>query len=406
MKKLKRIFLVCTISSLVGAVAYGQPNTSVKIGILTDMTGFLSDALGQGSVDAARMAIEDFGGEVLGQKIELVAADHQNKPDVGLTVARKWFDVDGVDVIADIGNSAVGMGVRNLSIDRKKLVFYAGASSSGFTNEACSPYGTQWSHDTYMFGTVVPSQLTRDGLTDWYFITADFTFGHALEKDARAAIEREGGKIAGSVKHPSNIADFSSFLLQAASSKAEAVALANALTDTSNGVKQWNEFNVGSSGKKLVALTLLLTDVRAIGLDLAQGTTFSTVFYWDLDDKTRAFSKRFYERNGFMPAEAHAGTYSAVNHYLRAVAAAGTKDADVVATKMKEMPIVDFYSDNLKIRDDGRVMRDSFIATVKSPEQSSGEWDLYNIVDRVDAEHTWRPLSDSDCDLVTDGSAS
>jgi len=255
-----------------GTAAHAVNEGPVKIGVLTDMTGFLASSLGSGSVDGARMAIEDFGGEVLGKKIELVFADHANKPDVGLATARKWYENDGVDVIADIGNSAVGLGVQELARNKKKLVFFAGASSSAFTDKACSPYGTQWSHDTYMFASTLPGKLARGGDKTWYIVTADFAFGQALQADATKAIISAGGKVIGAVKHPPNSTDFSSYLLQASASKANVVALANAITDTTNAIKQWGEFQMGGKSQKLVALTLLLNDVRALGLPAAQGT--------------------------------------------------------------------------------------------------------------------------------------
>lgn len=385
---------------LASAAAHAAADGPVKVAVLTDMTGFLSQALGPGSVDGARMAIEDFGGQVLGKKIELVFADHQNKPDVGLAAARKWYESDGVDVIADIGNSAVGMGVQELARNKKKLVFFAGASSSAFTGAACSPYGTQWSHDSYMFSNALPARLTQKGDKNWYLLAADFAFGQALAADTAKSVNNAGGKVVATLKHPPNTADFSSYLMQASASKANVVALANALTDTTNSIKQWNEFQMGDKGQKLVALALLLADVRALGLPVAQGTMFSTVFYWDLDDKTRAFAKRFYERNKFMPAEAHAGTYSAVYHYLTAVKAAGTKDPDAVRAKMRELPVNDFYSDNVKIREDGRLMRKSYIAQVKTPTESKGPWDLYKILETIPAEQSWKPLAESDCPLV------
>ncbi|MFT3799729.1 MAG: ABC transporter substrate-binding protein [Burkholderiaceae bacterium] len=389
--------------ALLAGSAHAAGDGPVKIGVLTDMTGFLSSSLGEGSVDAARMAIEDFGGEVLGRKIELVFADHMSKPDVGLATARKWFDSEGVDVVADIGNSAVGLGVQELARTQKKLVFFVGASSSIFTDKACSPYGTQWSQDTYMFASSVPAMLTRAGDDTWFFVTADFAFGQALEADARQAIKNAGGKVVGAVKHPSNNTDFSSFLMQASGSKAKVVALANAITDTTNSIKQWREFQMSASGQKLVALTLLTNDVRALGLQTAQGTTFASVFYWDMNDETRAFAKRFYARNKAMPVEAHAGTYSAVAHYLKTVKAAGTKDPDVIRVKMREIPVNDFYSKDVRIREDGRVMRPSYIAQVKTPAESTGEWDLYKILQTVPPEQSWRPVSASSCPLLGKG---
>ncbi len=385
------------------SLAHAADDGPVKVAVLTDLTGFLSQALGPGSVDGARMAIEDFGGQVLGKKIELVSADHQNKPDVGLATARKWYESEGVDVIADIGNSAVGMGVQELTKNKKKLVFFAGASSSVFTGAACSPYGTQWSHDSYMFSSALPARLAAKGDKNWFILTADFAFGQALTTDTTKAVTSAGGKVIGSVKHPPNSSDFSSFLMQASASKAQVVALANATSDTTNAIKQWNEFQMGGKSQKLVALAFLLSDVKALGLPVAQGTMFSTVWYWDLDDKTRAFSQRFFERNKFMPTEAHASTYSAVTHYLKAVKAAGTKDPDVVRLKMRELPVNDFYSDNLQIREDGRVMRKSYIAQVKTPAESKGPWDLYKILETIPAEQSWKPLAASDCPLVKKG---
>ena len=385
---------------LIGAGAAAADDGPVKIAVLTDLSGFLSQALGPGSVDGARMAVEDFGGQVLGRKIELVFADHQNKPDVGLATARKWYDSEGVDVIADIGNSAVGMGVQELARSRKKLVFFAGASSSAFTGAACSPYGTQWSHDSYMFANALPARLTAQGDKTWHILAADFAFGQALAADTAKAVTGAGGKVLATLKHPPNTADFSSYLMQAAASKANAVALANATTDTTNAIKQWNEFQMGGKGQKLVAEALLLSDVKALGLAVAQGTMFSTVWYWDLDDKTRAFANRFQARNKSMPTEAHAGTYSAVMHYLKAVKAANSKDADLVRAKMRELPVNDFYSDNVKIREDGRVMRPSYIAQVKTPAESKGPWDLYKILEKVPAEQSFRPLAESECPLV------
>ncbi len=388
---------------LAGAAAQAQNDGPVKIAVLTDLSGFLSQALGPGSVEAARMAIEDFGGEVLGRKIELVFADHQNKPDVGLAAARKWYESEGVDVIADIGNSAVGMGVQELAKSKKKLVFFSGASSSAFTNTACSPYGTQWSHDSYMFSKALPARLVARGDKNWYIIAADFAFGQQLAADTARTVTAAGGKVAATVKHPPNTSDFSSYLMQASASKAEAVALSNGTAFTVNAIKQWNEYQMGAKGQKLIALALLISEVRALGLPTAQGTLFSTVWYWDLNDKTRAFSQRFFERHKAMPTEAHAGTYSAVSHYLKAVKAAGSKDPDAVRAKMRELPVNDFYSDNVRIREDGRVMRPSYIAQVKAPAESKGPWDVYKILETVPAEQSWRPLAESECPLVKKG---
>lgn len=374
----------------------------VKVGVLTDMSGFLSSSLGSGSVDAARMAVEDFGGEVLGKKIELVFADHQNKPDVGLAIARKWYDADGVDVIADVGNSAVGLGVQDLARSKKKLVMFSGATSSVLTNEACSPYGTQWSHDSYVFASAVPGRLVRQGYKTWFIVAVDYAFGKAMEADMTKVIAASGGNVVGKVRHPAGTPDLSSFALQAMASKASAVGLANAVTDAQNFVRQWKEYGGGKGEQRLVA-PLLINDVRALGLEAAQGTMVPSVFYWDLDDKTRVFSKRFLERNKTMPSALHAGIYSAVSHYLKAVKAAGTKDSDAVRVKMRELPINDFFSENVRIREDGRVMRNSYVARVKAPSASKGEWDMFEILEKVPADQTWIPLSESKCPLVQKG---
>ncbi|MCM2250802.1 MAG: ABC transporter substrate-binding protein [Ramlibacter sp.] len=399
--KFTRTFIQLAAATLLaGGASHAAEDGPVKVAVLTDLSGYLAQALGPGSVDAARMAIEDFGGQALGKNIELVFADHQNKPDVGLATARKWYESDGVDVIADIGNSAVGMGVQELAKNKKKLVFFAGASSSAFTGSACSPYGTQWSHDSYMFSKALPSRLVSKGDKNWYIIAADFAFGQALAADTARAVTGAGGKVTGTIKHAPNTSDFSSYLMQASASKADAVALSNGTQYTVNAIKQWNEYQMGAKGQKLIALALLISEVRALGLPTAQGTMFSTVWYWDLNDKTRAFANRFYERNKAMPTEAHAGTYSAVSHYLKAVKAAGTKDPDVVRAKMREIPVNDFYSDNVRIREDGRVMRQSYIAQVKRPAESKGPWDVYKILEMVPAEQSWKPLFESDCPLV------
>jgi branched-chain amino acid transport system substrate-binding protein len=374
--------------------------TAVKVGILNDMSSLYADLGGPGSVAAAKMAIEDIGGSLLGKPIELVNADHQNKPDIGSQIARKWYEQDGVDVIADVPNSAVGLAVEGVSKDQRKVVLLVAPATSDITGPNCSPYAAQWVFDTYSLAHVTGTAVVKQGGDSWFFITADYAFGHALERDTADVVKANGGKVIGDVNVPLNNADFSSFLLQAQSSKAKIIGLANAGGDTINTIKQAAEFGIAAGGQKLAGLLLFISDVHSLGLQIAQGIQLTEAFYWDQNDETRAFGKRFFERTQRMPTMIQAGVYSALAHYFKAVKAAGSKDADKVMQAMRDAPINDFMTKNGKLRIDGRVMRDMYLFEVKKPSESKGPWDYYKLLETVPAEQAYRPLDKGGCPLV------
>jgi branched-chain amino acid transport system substrate-binding protein len=376
----------------------------VKIGVLNDQTGLYADLTGMGSVRAARMAVEDFGGKALGRPIEVIFADHQNKPDLGSSIARQWIENDNVNVILDIPNSAVGLAVREVTRTRNAVDINTGAATSDLTGKFCSPHGVHWTFDTYGLAAVTGRALVKQGGNTWFFITADYAFGHALERDTASFVEGGGGKVLGAIRHPLNTADFSSFLLQAQASKAQIVALANAGGDTINAIKQAAEFGLAKTGAQHVAALLLqFPDVHALGLEVAQGLTATETFVSDLDDQTRAWTKRFLTLNGGKPPSMiHAGTYGAALHYLKAVDAAGTTDATAVVAKMKEIPIDDFYTKG-SVREDGRVMRPYYLLRVKTPAESKYPFDYMNVLATVPAEAAARPLAESACPMVKHG---
>jgi branched-chain amino acid transport system substrate-binding protein len=388
-------------AGLTTAAVAQQP---VKLGVLNDQTGLYADLTGMGSVYATRMAVEDYGGKVLGRPIEIIFADHQNKPDVGANIARQWIENEGVNVILDLPNSAVGLAVREVTRTHDAVDINTGAATSDLTGKACSPHGVHWSFDTYGLAATTGRALVKQGGDTWFFITADYAFGHALERDATAIVVAGGGKVVGAVRHPLNTADFSSFLLQAQASKAKIIALANGGGDTINAVKQAAEFGLGrGNDQRLAALLLQFPDTHALGLEAAQGLTASETFVWDLDDKTRAWTKRFLALNGGKPPSMiHAGTYGATLHYLKAVAAAGTTDATKVVAKMKELPIDDFYTKGT-VREDGRVMRPYYLLQVKKPSESKYPFDYLKLLATVPAEDAGRPLSESACPMVKHG---
>lgn len=374
----------------------------VRIGVANDQSGPYADVGGPGSAVAARMAVEDFGGSVLGKRIEIVAADHQNKPDVASRAARQWFEVDGVDAIVDGAGSSAAMAIQELARTNKKAFLITGSASSDFTGKLCSPTSVHWTYDTYALANGTGKTLVKHGGDTWFFLTADYAFGHALERDTGGFVKDGGGKIIGSVRHPLNTTDFSSFVLQAQASKAKIVGLANASMDTVNAIKQSAEFGLVSGGQRLAGLLLFITDVQALGLKTAQGLVLTTSFYWDLDDSTRAWTKRFMEKTGGkLPTMIHAGTYGAVLHYLKAIQAAGTDDAKSVVAKMKEMPINDFYTKNGKIRPDGRVLNTMYLVEVKSPAESKYPHDYYKVIAKVPGEEAFRPINQGNCPLVT-----
>jgi branched-chain amino acid transport system substrate-binding protein len=372
----------------------------VKIGVLTDMSSLYSDSGGKGSQIAAEMAVEDFGGSVLGQKIVVVGADHQNKPDVGANVARSWYDNDGVDVIADVPNSAVALAVQQITRDKNKIFLISAGGSSDLTGTACSPNSIQWTYDTYALAHGTGGAMVKQGGDSWFFITADYAFGHALERDTTAEVTHDGGKVIGSVNAPLGTADFSSFLLQAQASKAKVIGLANAGGDTKTSVKQAHEFGITTAGQKLAGMLVNIDDIHALGLETAQGLIFTEGFYWDYNDETRAFSKRFLAKDGLEPSDYQAGVYSSVLHYLKGVKATGTKDPQKVLAWMRANKVDDFFSHGGYIREDGRMVHEMYLMQAKTPAESKGEWDLLKVLRVMPGEEVYRPLKDGGCPLV------
>jgi branched-chain amino acid transport system substrate-binding protein len=371
----------------------------VKIGILNDQSGVYADYGGKYSLEAAHMAVEDFGGEVLGQKIEIVTADHQNKPDLAVAIARRWYDTEGVDMITELTTSSVALAVQELSKEKKKIDIVVGAATSRITGDACTPYGFHWAYDTRALAVGTGGALVKSGGDTWFFLTADYAFGYALEKDTSDIVTANGGKVVGSVRVPLNSSDFSSFLLQAQSSKAKIVGLANAGLDTTNSIKQAAEFGIVKSGQKLAGLLMTLSEVHGLGLDAAQGLVLTEGFYWDHDDQTRAFGERFMKRTGHMPSMIHAGTYSATLSYLKAVKAAGTKDSDAVAAKLKELPVDDVFAKG-KVLANGRMVHDMYLFEVKKPSESKKPWDYYKQLAVVPGDQAFFSAKDSGCPLT------
>lgn len=394
-----RTTYVSALMAMLISPAFGADNGPIKIGILNDQSGPYVAIDGPGSVDAARMAVEDFGGTVLGRKVELVSADHQNKADVGATIARKWFDVDGVTAIMDVAVSSVAFAVQELARERNKIVIYSGAGSSDLTGKACSPTSVHWTYDTYALTVGTSKALVKNGGDSWFFISSDNAFGKALTRDSSKAVQAAGGKVLGEVLHPANSSDFASYVLQAQTSAAKVVALANAGEDTKNAVKAGREFGL-TAKQQMVGLLTLLPDVNGLGLETAQGLLVTESFYWDMNDETRAWSKRFFERNKVMPHMVPAGVYGTVMHYLKAVKTAGTTESAAVMKAMKDTPINDFMTKNGRIREDGRVLRDFYVFRVKSPKESKAPWDYYEKIATIPAEDAARPLADSECPLV------
>lgn len=383
------------------------PDRPVKVGVLTDMSGPYSAMGGAGSVAAAQMAIDDcLAAECKGMKIALVSADNQNKADVAANKAREWFDRDNVDAIADLTNSAAALAVQKIAMDKQRVTLFSGPATTRLTNEDCSPTGFHWMFDTYSQSAATARAVVGDGGKSWYFITVDYAFGHSLEKDAADIVKTLGGTVLGRSRHPLNASDYASFLLQAQSSKAQVVALANGGQDTVNALKQAREFGIVQRGQKLAALLVFLSDVHALGLNTAQGLMFTDGFYWDQDDASRIWSARFQKKyKDLKPTMVQAGVYSSVLHYLRAVAASQSVDAKVVAQKMREMPIRDPIMHNASIRPDGRVIHDMYLFRVKSPAESKGPWDYYTKVATVPATEAFQPLSKSTCSLVKTSTA-
>jgi branched-chain amino acid transport system substrate-binding protein len=372
----------------------------VKIGVLTDMSSLYADATGKGSVAAVQMAVADYGGKVKGKPVEVVYADHQNKPDVGISVARNWYDNEKVDAIFDVPTSSVALPISQLTREKNKININSGGGSSDITGSACSPNTVHWTYDTYALSNVAGKAMVKRGEDTWFFVTADYAFGQALERDAANVVKEAGGKVLGDVRHPLNSSDFSSFLLQAQASKAKVIGLANAGGDTTNALKQAAEFGITDAGQKMIALLMEITDVHSLGAKATQGLIVTDAFYWDRDDESRAFSKRFYDKVGHMPTMIQAGLYSATLHYLKAIETIGTDEAPKVMEQMRAMPINDFFAKGGKIRIDGRMVHDMYLFEVKKPEESKGEWDLYKLIATVPGDEAFRPLDKGGCPLV------
>ena len=391
---------VCALAlSAVAATAQPAPSGPVKIGILNDQSGVYADLGGKWSVEAAKMAIDEFGGEVLGKKIEIVSADHQNKPDIASNIARQWYDADGVDMIAELTNSAVALAVHAISKEKKKIDIVTGGASSRLSGDACQPYGFHWAYDTHALSVGTGGALVKQGGDSWFFLTADYAFGYALEKDASSLVVANGGKVLGAVKHPLNSADFSSFLLQAQSSKAKVVGLANAGLDTTNAIKQAAEFGIVAGGQRLAGLLFTLTEAHGLGLKAAQGVVATEGFYWDRDDDSRKFGEAFFKRTNRMPNMIQAGTYSAVLSYLKAVKAAGTKDADAVSAKLHSTPVNDLFVKNGQVLPNGRMVYDMYLLEVKKPAESKKPWDYYKVLATIPGKEAYATLAESGCPL-------
>jgi branched-chain amino acid transport system substrate-binding protein len=401
MQNVKRTVLGLAIALALGTgAAQAQISDGViKIGVLNDQSGTYADLAGPGSVVAARMAVEDFGAAAKGMKVEIVVGDHQNKPDVGSNIARQWYDVDKVDVIVDVPTSSVVLAVNEVTKQKGKALLVSTGATSDLTGKACNANAIHWTYDTWMLANGTGSAIVKTGGDSWFFLTADYAFGHALEKDTEAVVLKTNGKVAGKVRHPFPSADFSSFLLQAQASKAKVIGLANAGADTTNAIKQGAEFGIVKGGQQFAGLLVFLTDVHSLGLNTAQGLLLTESFYWDLNDQTRAFSKRFGAlHKGAMP---NAGVYSSVLHYLKAVDAAKTDDGTKVIAKMKELPTDDPLFGKGSVRADGRKIHPAYLFEVKKPAESKGPWDYYKVRATIPADQAFRPLKEGGCLLVS-----
>jgi branched-chain amino acid transport system substrate-binding protein len=398
-----KTMLLATVAALATTPTYADmSNGVIKIGVLNDQSALYADMSGQGSVWAARKAVEDFGATAKGLKVEVVFADHQNKADVGSSIARQWYDQDGVDLIVDVPNSSVALAVNQITREKNKVFINSGAATSDLTGKACSPNTIHWTYDTWALANGTGKAVVKTGGTSWFFVTADYAFGHALERDTEAVVLANGGKVLGKVRHPLQTQDFSSFLLQAQGSGAKVIGLANAGGDTINSVKQAAEFGITQGGQNLAALLMFVTDVHSLGLKTAQGLVFTSAWYWDLNDNDRAFAKEFAAANrGMHPSMVQAGVYSGVTHYLKAVEALGS-DADgaAVVAKMKEMPTDDKLFGKGEVRADGRKIHDLHLFEVKTPAESKGPWDYYKVRATIPAAEAFRPLDKGECPLV------
>jgi branched-chain amino acid transport system substrate-binding protein len=398
---MRRIWLVCfaTLAFSSGLARAQVSDDTVKIGVLTDLSGPAATATGPGSVTAAQMAVEDFGGNVLGKPITVISADHQIKPDIAAGIARQWYDRDQVDLIVDVPVSAVGLAVQNVANERKKLLIVHSTGTADFHGKFCSPYTMQWVFDTHALAVGTAQEVVKRGGNTWFFLTADYAFGHSLEHDASEVIEKNGGKVIGAVRHPFATPDLSSFILQAQTSKAKIIGLASGPPDNINAIKLGSEFGIFQGGQQMAGLLVLITDVNALGLKAAQGLVLTTSFYWDMDDQTREWSKRFFAKMNRMPTMWQAGVYSSIIHYLNAIKTAGTDEPLKVAAKMRETPVEDFFSRNGRLREDGLMVHDLVLVQVKKPEDSKYPWDYYQILTNIPGEQAFGPPNPA-CSLV------
>jgi branched-chain amino acid transport system substrate-binding protein len=397
------IAVIAAVAAALAATAGARAQISneiVKIGVLTDLSGPASDATGQGSVTAAEMAVEDFGGVVAGKPIKVVSANHQLKADVGAAIARQWYDEEQVDLIVDVPVSAVGLAVQEVAREKRKLFITESTGTDLFTGKNCSPYGIQWAFDTHALAAGTAKAVTQRGGKSWFFLTADYAFGHSLEADAAKVAQANGAQVVGALRFPFNSPDLTSFVLQAQVSKAKIIGIAAGPPDNTNAIKIGGEFDLFAGGQQMAGLLILITDVHALGLKTAQGLLLTTSFYWDMDDKTRAWSKRFFDRLHKMPTMWQAGTYSAVTHYLAAIKATGTDEPLQVAAKMREAPIEDFFARHGRLREDGLMVHDLYLVEVKKPEESKQPWDYYKVLQTIPGDQAFPRLEDEDCPII------
>ncbi|MGO7360731.1 ABC transporter substrate-binding protein [Rhizobium leguminosarum] len=388
------------LASSTAVLAQSATDGKVKIGILNDQSGVYADFGGKSSVEAAKMAVEDFGGKVLDVPVEIVDADHQNKPDIASNIARQWYDTEQVDAIMELTTSSVALAVQAIAKEKKKIDIVTGAATTDLTGKACSPYGFHWAYDTHALAVGTGGALVKQGGDSWFFLTADYAFGYSLEQQTSDYVKASGGKVVGAVRHPLSTQDFSSFLLQAQSSGAKVIGLANAGLDTSNAIKQAAEFGITQGGQHLAALLFTLAEVHGLGLEAAQGLTLTEGFYWNRDDESRAFAKKFFARTGKMPNMIHTGTYSAVTQYLKAVEKAGTDETEAVAKQLHEMPVDDVFGRGGTVGANGRMIHDMYLLQVKKPSESKEPWDYFNVLATIPGKEAYIDPAKSGCDLV------
>ncbi|WP_315737583.1 MULTISPECIES: ABC transporter substrate-binding protein [unclassified Bradyrhizobium] len=386
--------------ALTAVPACAQAQAPLKIGVLSDFSSVYSDIGGQGNLEATKLAVEEFGGSMFGKPIEVISADPQNKADIAAAIVRKWYENEAVDMIIDMPTSATALAGMEMSKQFEKLMIVTDAASSDITGKSCSPYTVHWTYDTYGNAHTVGSAIVKNGGNTWFFITADYLFGHSIERDTGDVVRAAGGTVVGSARHPLNNQDFSSFLLQAQASKAKIIGMANGGGDTINTIKQAAEFGIVAGGQNLAGIVMFISDIHSLGLKLAQGLIITEAYYWDLNDRSRAFGKKFFERMKRMPTMNQAATYSATLHYLNAVKAAGSRDTKPVLAKMRETPVRDAFTENGFVREDGRMVHSMFLFEVKKPEESKGPWDYYKVLAEVPGDQVFRPMKDGNCPYV------